>query len=140
MVSAAATRPSCIRWCWVLVLAGCHAWPSRPVSEIGSAGRTIRVVTDNGTRRAVLEGAVVAGDSVSGRVTALDTLRADGWAPLQASGGERMVIPTSAITRIEVRELDKRRTYAPLVVIGVAAALVALVALLAVAALAGSDY
>jgi hypothetical protein len=123
----------------LLLLSGCHAWPSRPVSEIGGlAGRTIRVVTDNGTRRAVLQGAAVVGDSVSGRVTALDTLRADGWAPLRGARGERMAIPASAITRVEVWELDKR-TYSALLVIGMAAFAAALLGLLWVAALAGSD-
>jgi hypothetical protein len=118
----------------VLSLPGCHSWPSRRMSEIGTTGRTIRVVTDDGLRRAVLEGATVVGDSVIGRLTEVDTLRGDGWTQLRPGTGERTAIAMSAVTRVEVRELDQRRTSAPLVVLGAAALLLLVAALITVLA------
>ena len=92
-----------------LVLLGCHNWPTRQLNEIG-AGQTVRVVTDDGRRRAMLEGATVVDDSVVGRLAALDTLGRHQWAPLGSATGERTAIAVSAITRVERRELDKRRS------------------------------
>ena len=101
-----------------------HTWPTRPVSEIGTAGRTIRVVTADGRRRTVLEDATLIGDGVIGRLVQSDTLRAGGWATLRRGEAERTAIPHSSITRVEQRELDKRRAYVPLIVLGGVAALV----------------
>lgn len=112
----------------VLLVSGCHAWRTRPASEIGDVGRTIRVSTDSGRRAAVLEQARVVADSVVGRLARIDTLRMDGWAPLRRGNGERTAIPIAAITRVDVRELDKRRTYVPLMVLGATVGLVLLVA------------
>jgi hypothetical protein len=123
----------------VLALSGCHTWPSRAATNMGAPGRTIRVVTDDGRRRAVLEGAALVGDSVIGRLAETDTLGTEGWARLRPGTGDRTAIAVSAITRVEVRELDKRRTYAPLVVLGVATAVLVLLAVAAVATL-GAGY
>jgi hypothetical protein len=116
-----------------LALCGCYSMRTRPASEI-SVGSTVYVVTDVGVRRSLLEGAALSGDSVVGRLTRLDTLRSDGWATARQLAGERTAIPLSSITRVEHRELDKRRTYAPLIVLGGAAAFLLLIA----AALAAS--
>ena len=112
----------------VLVLTGCYAWPSRPVSDIGTPGPTIRVLTNGGMRAAVLEGAAAVGDSVIGRLSRVDTLHVGGWATLQAGSGERTAIPVAAITRLQIRELDQRRTFAPLAVLGGVALLVGAIA------------
>jgi hypothetical protein len=110
-----------------MALCGCYSWRSRPVSEIGT-GATVYVVTDGRVRRAMLEGAAVSlGESVVGRLARLDTLRHDGWATLRRGAGERTAIPPSSITRVDRRELDKRRTYAPVIVVGGVAALVLLI-------------
>jgi hypothetical protein len=104
-----------------LALAACHEWPSRPVGNLGTGGRTIRIVTADGRRRVVLESARVVGDSVIGRLVSTDTLGAEGWARLRPGTNERTAIAVSAITRVEVRQLNKRRTLAPLALLGVAA-------------------
>jgi hypothetical protein len=69
----------------------------------------------------VLESARVVGDSVIGRLVSTDTLGAEGWARLRPGTNERTAIAVSAITRVEVRQLNKRRTLAPLALLGVAA-------------------
>ena len=102
----------------VLVLAGCYAWPSRHVSDIGTPGPTIRVLTNGGLRAAVLDGAAAVGDSVIGRLSRVDTLHVSGWATVRAGSGERTAIPVAAITQLQIRELDGRRTFAPLVLLG----------------------
>jgi hypothetical protein len=102
-------------------LSACHAWPSRPVSELGSARRTVRVVTSSGRRRTVLENAALVGDSVVGRLAATDTLGSEGWTPLRAGTGEQAAIAVSAVTRVEVRTLDKRRMFGPIAILGIAA-------------------
>ena len=40
----------------LLLLSGCHVWPSRPLAVVGPGAGTIRVVTDSGRVRAVLKG------------------------------------------------------------------------------------
>ena len=111
-----------------LVLAGCYAWPSRRVSDIRTPGPAVRVLTNGGMRAAVLEGAAAVGDSVIGRLSRVDTLHVSGWATLQAGSGERTAIPVAAITRLQIRELDQRRTFAPLAVLGGVALLVGAIA------------
>jgi hypothetical protein len=76
------------------------------------------VLTDGGVRAAVLDGAAAVGDSVIGRLSRVDTLHMSGWATLRAGSGERTAIPVAGITRLQIRELDQRRTLAPLVVLG----------------------
>ena len=113
-----------------LVLIGCHTWATRPVSKI-KPGQTVRVVTDHGRRRAVLEEAAVAGDSVVGRLATVDTLRRSEWVPLGPGEGERTAIAVSAITRVERREMKGYIWKAPMPVrVGVFALLAALLGLL----------
>ncbi len=100
------------------------------VSDLGAASRTIRVVTNDGRRRTVLEGATLVGDSVVGRNAGADTLGSKGWAPLGARTGERAAVAVSAVTRVEVRELDKRRTFGPVALVGIAAVVTVTVVLL----------
>ena len=95
----------------LLLLSGCHVWPSRPLAVVGSGASTIRVVTDSGRVRAVLDGAAPVGDTVVGRLVQTDTLYANGWAVLRPGDGGRTAIPVSRIVRLEVRELDGRRTF-----------------------------
>lgn len=109
----------------LLLLSGCHVWPSRPLTVVGPGASTIRVVTDSGRVRAVLEGAAAVGDTVVGRLVRTDTLHANGWAMLRPGDGGRTAIPVSRIVRLEVRELDGRRTFGWLLPI---AGLVALLA------------
>ena len=107
----------------VLVLAGCYAWPSRHVSDIGTPGPTIRVLTNGSLRAAVLESAAAVGDSVIGRLSRVDTLHASGWATLRAGSGERTAIPVAAIAQLQIREIDQRRVAIPLVFLAGAALL-----------------
>lgn len=91
-----------------------------------------------GRRRAVLEDATAVGDSVIGRLVRTDSLVGQSWERLRSAAGQRAAIAVSRIRRVEVRELDKSGTYAPLIVIGIAAGATLVVAVLLVASLGGS--
>lgn len=117
-----------------LVLSGCHAWPSRPLAVVQPGASTIRVVTDSGRVRTVLDRGMVVGDSVVGRLNQIDTLQVNGWARLHPGDGRRTAIPVSRIVRLEVRELDGRRSFGWLVpIVGLVALLAAFAAMLPVA-------
>ena len=119
-----------------LALSACHSWPSRPAGYLGVGGRTIRVVTNGGLRRIVLEDAALVGDSLIGRHTETDTLRVAGWERVRVGSGDRSAIASAAVTRVEVRELNKQRTFAPLALLGIAAAVtVSAIALRAIVSL-----
>ena len=82
----------------------------------------------------MLEDATVVGDSVIGRLVESDSLVGQRWVRLPSAAGERVAIAVSGIGRVEVRELDKRRTYAPLIVLGITAGVTLLFGLLLLAA------
>jgi hypothetical protein len=108
-----------------LLVSSCHTWPSRPLAVVNPGANTIRVVTDGGRVRTVLDRGMVVGDSVVGRLNQIDTLQVNGWARLHPGDGRRTAIPVSRIVRLEVRELDGRRTFGWLVPIVVLVALLA---------------
>ena len=77
---------------------------------------------------------MVVGDSVVGRLNQIDTLQVNGWARLHPGDGRRTAIPVSRIVRLEVRELDGRRSFGWLVpIVGLVALLAAFAAMLPVA-------
>jgi hypothetical protein len=103
-----------------LLLAGCYRYAGVPVGGVPPAGGAVRVTLADSARTALAPQIGVAGAVLQGEVAAApDTA---GWLALAVTQvtrtngvdefwrGERVRVPVAALTRMEVRRFDRRRT------------------------------
>ena len=115
-----------------LLLAGCYRYTGVPAAEAPAAGE-VRVTLADSARAALAPQIGPAGAVLQGQVAGAPS---DGWIALAVTGvtrtngvdefwrGERVRVPVAALTRVEVRRLDRRRS--ALLAAGVAGAVVLL--------------